>query len=73
MGEICQGRRRAEGWKRARPCMNEATWLIGSALVPYCDLCAADYPIFDGKERILRVPFIVQPDIFFGSESGMAW
>lgn len=50
-------------WPRYRKkgCLWKATWVIGTAAVPYCEHCASLYPQKVGKEYIARHR-IAQPD-----------
>jgi hypothetical protein len=40
--------------KRYSDCSLVAAWLIGTAKVPYCETCAAKYPLMAGGRTILR-------------------
>ena len=43
-----------KGGRYGRFCPNSPTWLIGTARVPYCDGCAARYPVKTGWRVIPR-------------------
>ena len=53
-GKMWRPKKRHKRRVKNAPCTRPVAWLIGTAKVPYCETCAAEYPKRAGSTIIHR-------------------